>query len=143
LEIDIQRRAPSGDAAGFEADITIQVPNWGSGSPQPCPLTVKGFWLCSNALAEMTAAMEIWSELPLATMAETEFEGVFELAGRSAERLCVRFGPRADTIAARHPVVTVSIAGPLHAELHFSTDQSCLAAFATELDTMTGFADGM
>jgi hypothetical protein len=97
-------------------------------------LQIQGLWLRVNELSELHDLISRWIRLPLEQLAVSELLGEFELARLPDQTLTLRFGPRDDTISPRNPVVTVKVrAGTLSAELHFATDQSCLALFAQEL----------
>lgn len=131
----IEFRAPMVLAGepGFDVAVSIQTVHWSSSQPRPCNLTIEGLGLREAALVALLSAVSKWLELPLSEQAAEELVNEFEL-GIHDQSIVVRFGPRDDLIAERHPVVTFEIkASALHVSVHFAADQSCLVLFANGL----------
>ncbi len=134
--IELSAHAGYAHDSGFESSITLCGRHWDGDHTFPFSTSIEGFWLRAADIVALRDCIDRWTRQPLDLLIADDWNAEFQLARLPGQSVCVRFGPRADTISERHPVCSISFsAGALHGELFFVTDQSCLALFAKELST--------
>lgn len=120
--------------AGVEAVLRLDGQHFDGDHERELRLVVEGFCLRAKALSVLHREVREWLSLPLGQLAVSPLRGTHVLCLNPHQRLDLVFGERHDTIAERHPVVTIAYrAGKLEGEYHFVTDQSCLRLFAESL----------
>jgi hypothetical protein len=120
--------------AGFESIIRCRDESWDGEHSFPIETTVEGVCLRACELHSMRYHIANWTSRSLDQLIVDDLRGDFDLTLRAGQRVGISFGPRSDTISDRKPVVFIKLSvGNLHAEFHFTTDQSCLAIFAQQL----------
>jgi hypothetical protein len=129
---------------GFESSVTLHGQHWDGDHTFPFSTSVKGLWLRAADIVALRDHVTRWLRQPLDRLVADKLNAEFQLARLPGQNICVRFGPRAETISDHHPVFSISFsAGALQGEFHFVTDQSCLALFVEELSTaLVGVSGG-
>ena len=119
---------------GFESAIHLRGRHWDGDHEFPFTTSIDGFWLRTADLNALRDHLSRWLRQPLDRLVSDDLSADFQLARLPGQSLHIRFGPRADTISERNPVVTIAFSvGALRGEFHFVTDQSCLTLFAQDL----------
>jgi hypothetical protein len=128
---------------GFHSTITVAEEYWDGDHDLPVKIDLDGFWLSREQLTEMSHYLTDWCNRPLEQLAASHLQRDFELCRLPGQSAMLSFGPRADTIDERKPVLTIALKlGRLTTGIHFVTDQSCIAIFANELAKLiSGHAD--
>lgn len=130
LRLEFIERRDCGPDPGADCSVILAGSNCSDGEPKTVRADLGCLHLSLIAVSALAAELERWVGLPLERLATEPLECEHELAFAPTSGLRVRFGERADAISDRKPVLTVVFSvGSLKGELHFVTDQSCIAVF--------------
>lgn len=130
VRLEFIERRDCGPDPGAECNIILAGTSWSAGEPKTVRADLGCLHLSLISVSALAAELERWVDLPLGQLATEPLECEHELAFAPTAELRLRFGERADAIADRKPVLTaVFSVGSLKGELHFVTDQSCIAEF--------------
>ena len=130
--IELGARSEYGDERGFDSSVQLHGCHWNG--DHTFAVSIEGLWLRAAELTPLRDHISQWLQQPLDHLVAEDLSAEFQLTRLPGQSVHLRFGPRADTISDRKPVVSIAYsAGALHGEFHFVTDQSCLAAFVEEL----------
>lgn len=134
LEIIFESKSEYAHEPGFESTVCVKGRHWDGDHTFPQIISIEGLWLRIKELRELRNHIGRWTDQALDELRIEDLSEEFELARLPHQSLRLLFGPRPDTISDSHPVVSISLAaGPMKAEYHFLTDQSCLSLFSDEL----------
>ncbi|HEU4714551.1 MAG TPA: hypothetical protein VFS76_23505 [Pyrinomonadaceae bacterium] len=132
--IELGARSEYADDRGFDSCVHLHGSHWNVDHTFPFSVSIDGLWLRAAELTALHDHISRWLHQPLDHLVAADLSAEFQLARLPGQSVHIRFGPRADTISGRHPVVSITyLAGALHGEFYFVTDQSCLGGFVEEL----------
>jgi len=130
LRLTLRGRLDGRSEAAVEASVRIDSRHHGADEPRPISVRLEGSIVGLEALRLLERELAEWLSLPLDALSERRLTSSHELAFVPGQELRLEFGPRADTIADRHEVLTVTFgAGSLRGTTRLVTDQSCLRIF--------------
>jgi hypothetical protein len=134
LRLEFIERRDCGPDPGADCNVVLTGSNWSEGEPKPIRAGLGSLHLSLVAVSALAAELERWVGLPLERLAMETLECEYNLAFAPTSELRLRFDKRADTISDRKPVLTAAFSvGAFNGELHFVTDQSCVAEFVAGL----------
>ena len=107
--------------------------NWSNGEPEPVGADLGTLRLSLIEVSALVTELGRWVGLPLDRLEREPLECEHDLALEATSALRLRFGKRSDTLSDRKPVLTTTFSVGFFGELHFVTDQSCIAEFVAGL----------
>ena len=134
LWFEIGSPFPSDEGIRYNCDVRFVGHYWDGDHEHPYCIHFDGLSLKQDEMPKLRDHLRNWLDQPLQQLAANALRGIFELANVWGQSVVLKIGPRDDTIDERKPVITVELkVGGVPVEMHFVTDQSCLAMFVDEL----------
>jgi hypothetical protein len=134
LRLEFIERRDCGPDLGADCNVILAGSNWSEGEPKTVRADLGRLHISLVAVSALAADLERWVGLPLDQLATEPLECEHEIAFTPTSELRLRFGERSDAISDRKPVLTTAFSvGSFKGELHFVTDQSCIAEFVAGL----------